>query len=186
MSLHPFTPLAGSPVGCVMPQEELHIFSWFQSSAFQPTLALFPHTALRVTLTSDNGPRSSRGVVFTLQLQSPACLNPVSHLLQKLSPIFHQPVTSLLYTPTALSRKSFVTQFGQSSPPLPHAPPLCLPVPKAWFLIKPSNCEVKSQFHAPYSWWRGSRLLTCLLWSMFSLVPSSGSHRAEIHQRWHV
>lgn len=96
----------------------------FSPLPFKLTVALFSHTASWVTPTGDNSPRSFRGVVFTLQLQSPACLNSASHLLQKLSPTFHQPVTSPLYTPTALSRKSFVTWFGQPSSPLPPAPPL--------------------------------------------------------------
>lgn len=58
---------------------------------------------------------------------------------------FHQPVPP----PTPRCSKACCPS-SHLSPCLDNPPHF--PVAKAWFLIKPSNCEVKSQFHAPYSW----------------------------------
>lgn len=96
----------------------------------------------------DNTPYSSWGAVCTSAAISclprpvvspPTSTRAVTHI--SLSPSCFLPSLQSL-----LSHKSFITLFGQLTPALPP------PVAKAWFLIKPSNWEVKSQFHAPYSW----------------------------------
>lgn len=70
-----------------------HIFIVeFSLLSFRPRWpVIFPTQPSKWPPTGVNG---SWGAVFTLRLQSPACFTPVSHLLPKLSPTFHQPVTS--------------------------------------------------------------------------------------------
>lgn len=98
----------------------------------------------------DNNPHSSWGAVLhfscNLLLVSSPCLTSCRHLSCHLPFTFTNPFF------LCLSEAGCPT--SHLSPCLDNpTPPQSTPaVAKAWFLIKPSNCEVKSQFHAPYSW----------------------------------
>lgn len=127
------------------------VSSHMRSGCCQPVPSADPgpisHTALTsVLITALTGfeVRFYTSAAISCSLQ-PVVSHPASHQNCHL----HFTLASLFPLPSLwslLSCKSFITLFGQLTPSSQ------LPVAKAWFLIKPSNCEVKSQFHAPYSW----------------------------------